>query len=420
MRTIVLKERWKDWQIPSIKRSSLTIDTVEALIITAVHSTEYLSPFILDSLPNLTSISCLYHTKSILWGSLFVCPPVKLRRLINTFPDPSQTALFLAMTPCLEELRISKVLLTADLASMLVEKCLQLKVLEVGCDDHTTIDSIKLILEHCAYIKELTLHKLRCDGNIVDEIVLAGYPKLNVLRFINAVTPKTESTLIGGKFANLLERHMWLDLLQLNEFYYHRAGGDLRLSTSIALGTLMRVLSSCSKVQSLALEVTLDSTSLKEKLSIIVEALGHVDSISVASAESGVDQDSLLFVPMSMPLLKRLTVKCSNLCNIRLMNLASTCTHLEFLHLEGLTAVEITDDSVKTVLDNCPRLKEIVIDCGPEMTFNCLESIIDNQLRLEKVTWKRAGDRQASIDKFRGLVRERQFLPIPVLEEEAI
>lgn len=131
---------------------------------------------------------------------------------------------FVGSCPQLQELRLARSDLTAELMECLMTKCPTLQLLDLSLHNGQDINTLFLLLRSCVQLEELVLRDLRLCN--VTAVFFVSFPHIKRLTFRGRNRHHHQDKEI---FMDLLDHCPWLEYLCVHGFTFSRRDGKLEL-----------------------------------------------------------------------------------------------------------------------------------------------------------------------------------------------
>lgn len=379
--------------------------------------------------PNVTSISG-HLTQSI--AKALNETPTKLKALHFNEHYSLLEQLQYAMAVCtaleivghsLEMLNIRGVRLDDLVLTAVQNHCPNLLKLDINGDD-IPAESFVALLHACKHLQVLNIHQFNDDHTEaqVDIMLNAGRASLREVAFYEFGSDAR----LYSIFANLLERHQWLECFSAGPCSYNRLAGHLRLlfSSTVDKDGVDRIFAAWPLVVILDVDGMNAPTTFDRIIQLPKAILNRVTDLTIRNTGSSNNFASLLrnLVAFFLVSLKKLTwvnLEVHDQCLLLLTNACFSCP-LEYLRIEESSSTAgVTDVGVSRVIAVFGKtFKEIHLDHSQKVTTVTLQAILDHAVVFKMMSWRSIGFTQGDITMFRDFAKQRGKIPVPVLSSQ--
>lgn len=410
--------------------TSVCLPHIDSVVIAGQHYTggsEALQK-VMEAFPNLTSLT---FGGSETWAAMVpLLPTMPLKRVIYYGRVLFASALFceffshVAIGP-LETVRVPTMPLDLMLISLLAKHSHTLQVLEVSCKN---LPSAKLLefVQCCDVLKELVLFDY--EGTDSEALAIV-HARRSLERFIlcgpDSNRDDSNVAVSYNLFADLLEQCGWLSVVHVGNCCYYRTQGKLMLISTMRMELSHAVVNRIADMDIDVKELEFSSDALVEELDADMQAavgkliarFGHgITTLTLLH----LTDDLVICIRDHCPRLTTMTVCCDD----RLIEMLALS--IPGLLRLGLFCEQVSDDGFAALLKACPKLEEVKMQYGPDISSRSLDSILQLQHHLRKFTWTDGvgfvnkpfyfwSNKDSDINQFRCSAREQQLLPVAVL-----
>lgn len=321
----------------------------------------------------------------------------------------------------LQELRIPRIPLPPQMSilKLLAIACPHLQILELHANYVTTADIVEFV-GCCKGLRELSLKDLAKDSGDAED----------VLAMLRAIKPHHSLKKFSIKdsfsrpqvFADILEQHAWLDVVQQDGCIYDRPAGYLQLEdTDVDTEGLTRIVNACCIVISLRV-CLFDSAANSLFVRLVGDKFGHsLTDLAIDAADPNpAFTDSLQYLLSRSPMLKTARISAGPDINDQILQLlVKSCKFLQCFHLSncsGDSTLEVTDNGMLALLAGCRNLVDVKLVKAPHVTLQTLRGIVNERSLLQSFRCiGKAGFDHSDVGLFYELAKEQQLLPVPKL-----
>lgn len=296
-----------------------------------------------------------------------------------------------------------------------------------------SLSTVLAVIASCEHLSHLKLSAFAGTGADLEQVLQAGRHQLRSFTVI-AMRPKPSDAL--ALFAEVLERHPWLDCWGIGSYLVHKSAGSLALHITESTDKAMvenictNAVSSSSGTQITKLKLT--GTAINIEVAIILRR-------HFAKALEELDNEIISSTSMT-------TISCLLVCSaeklkkIRLHTLSDPLTGMSDWHLEhfvkeahSLETLVITgtntisNKGMEQCIALCPSLKELHLGHAPNITIAGVRAALSHGT-VRKLTWDTAGFDAADflyfddkdLQKMREEAKPQQMLPVATLDRRML